>query len=97
MYYKSKAERQKRWRSLTTEQQFGYVESLVAKKAVRRRKEALRTMKKYGDKFSCVTCFHRTTDSCDDDLPNGCGYWFSPDAKKQGPKLESQHSKNLAR
>lgn len=75
---KTKKERQRWWRNLTPQQQFDYVERLVAEKAVSRREEALRTMKQYGDKFSCSTCFHRKTKSCTDDLPNGCQYYYNP-------------------
>jgi len=92
---RTKAERQRWWRSLNPDQQFEYIEKIVLGKAIKRRQQSLRKMKKYGNKFSCETCFHRTTKACDDDLPNGCEWWYSPKAKKQGPKLESQHSKNL--
>ena len=92
---KTKQERQRWWFNLTPKQQVDYIEKLVDKKKIKRHKEALRTMRKYGDKFSCTTCFHRKIRSCEDDLPCGCGYWYSPTAKKQGPLLEKQKSKNL--
>lgn len=75
---KTKKERQRWWRSLTVDEQFEYIESIMTKKAIKRRVETTQMMKKYGDKFSCVTCFHRTTGSCIDDMPNGCQYYYNP-------------------
>lgn len=94
---KTKAERQRWWRSLTPQQQFDYVEKLVAGKAVLRCKESLRVMAKFGDKFKCSECFHRTTKACTDDLPCGCQWYWNPITGLQGPKLEAQRSKNLVK
>ena len=81
---KKKEERQKWWKGLTAQQQDGYIAKVCANKAIKRKKVSLRRMKKYDNKFSCSTCFHRKGASCTDNLPNGCEYWWSPDSSYQG-------------
>jgi hypothetical protein len=91
MKKKSKTQRKKArrewWKSLTPEQKSEYLGKVVKKKSFKWREEHLRIMKKYGDKFKCSECFHRGNGSCTDDMPQGCPYWYSPQAKEQGPAL----------
>ena len=67
MYQKTKKQRRKWWRKLTPEQQNDFIESHVAKKAIKR-KEKLR-LKSNPKNLTCETCIHGITKSCTETEP----------------------------
>ena len=80
----TKAQRQEWWKKLTLEEQIDYVQKKGNEKARFRRARSIKLMADKPGQFSCRGCFHRKTQSCEDNLPNGCEYWYDPADKKQG-------------
>lgn len=83
-WVKSKAERQQWWASLSNQEKGDYLAKSQVRQAIKRRNKSVLVIKRYSNKFSCSTCFHRFGGSCTDNLPNGCPHWFSPDSTFQG-------------
>lgn len=79
MFDKSKKARRKWWNSLSSKEQNQYITKCKKAKNEKRRQKSLKVMKKHGDKYKCSECYHRKTESCTDDLPNGCEYWVNLD------------------
>jgi len=78
-YKPSKKQRRKWWDNQTPEQKDVYLKAIFLKKAENRRNKTLTTMAKYGNKYSCDTCLHKKTGSCDADYPQGCEDWTDGD------------------
>jgi len=50
------------------------------KKRAERIARSKKRMAKYGDRYSCSTCFHNKSGQCTiAPMPNGCEDWFDPD------------------
>lgn len=79
---KSKAERQRWWRNLSSEKRAAYIEKIVARKAGRRKAkeeaESDEVKKIIGRDKCCENCFHLKTKSCDglSSLKKVCIQWF---------------------
>ena len=82
VFLKNKVQRQEWWKTLSVEEQGDYINGRQKKKTEQRRKKSIELTR--GSDFTCRTCFHRKTGSCNDNLPNGCEYWYDPANKKQG-------------
>ncbi len=88
---KSKRERQHWWRSLSAEERGAFIDKQVRLKAKRRRQRSIKIMRQYGQQYKCSECFHGKVGCCKDRLPNGCEYWYNPNAAQPfGIKLRQQ-------
>ncbi len=58
-----------------------YTENWIAKqqekKALTRRRRSVAQMSAYPGQFRCKACIHGKTDNCQDNLPNGCEYYYN--------------------
>ena len=90
---KTKQQRQKWWFNLTPNQKSAYIDKVVAGKSEKRKQKSIKLMSKYPGQYKCSECFHGLTQSCTDNLPNGCEYWFNPHSKKQGISFEQQQKR----
>lgn len=72
---KSKKQRQNWWKNLTPEQQISFIDKKVAEKALKRQKKSIKLMKQHKIHHNCNFCLHRKTQSCTNNLPDGCEYY----------------------
>ena len=72
---RNKKRSQNWWKSLSSEQQANYLSKIVTNKAEKRRAKSIKLMKKKKP-VDCKKCIHGVTQSCTDDLPRGCEYFY---------------------
>jgi hypothetical protein len=80
---KSKKHRQAWWNGLSGNDQTAYLEKVQARKAEKRRQKSMKLMK--DQHYDCTDCIHGRTNSCTDNLPNGCEYYSSEITGESGP------------
>lgn len=78
------------FKSLTALEKKDFIENKVKTKAAKRIKKSLNLMKDYGQKYACKNCFHGLCNSCTDNLPNGCEYYYSTITDYQGLKMQDK-------
>ncbi len=85
MKRKTKAQRQRWWRNLTSEQQGFYQDKWVEQKTVKRQKAMVKFMKINKLSFDCKKCIHGLTRSCTKTTKVGCTYFADEVNEVFGP------------
>ncbi len=78
---KTKKQRQQWWANLSNEDRSAYLDRILEKKAEKRRAKSIKLMK--NKHFDCKLCIHSLTQSCTDNLKNGCEYFYDASIRRE--------------